>query len=159
MIKIIKVLFISTEKAKFLLKKLCKISLENSGIFTRIGVYFIKNLLHKRYNIIIGDECLIGENISFPHPQNIVIGSKVKIGDNCIIYQDVTLGQNRKEYPKIGDNVIIYAGAKIIGGITIGNNVVVGANAVVTKDVLDNSIVAGIPARKIGTRSKEDEFY
>lgn len=51
--------------------------------------------------------------------------------------------------PTIGDNVVVYAGAKIIGGVHIGNNVIIGANAVVTKDVPDNCVVAGVPARII----------
>lgn len=101
----------------------------------------------------------MGNSIKFPHPQNIVIGSDVQIGDNCIIYQDVTIGQNRGKYPTIGNNVIIYPGAKIIGNIIIDDFVIVGANAVVISDVPNNAIVAGIPAKIIKMRSLNDEFY
>lgn len=71
------------------------------------------------------------------------------IGNNVWINQQVTIGYNGASAPMIGDNVVIYAGAKIIGGVHIGNNVTVGANAVVTKDIPDNCVVAGVPARII----------
>lgn len=64
--------------------------------------------------------------------------------ENCRILQQVTIGYNKDMKPTLGNNV--YAGAKVIGGIYIGNNVVIGANAVVTKDVPDNFTVVGIPA-------------
>ena len=76
---------------------------------------------------------------------------RAKIGKNCNISQGVTIGQSnrgkRAGVPVIGDSVFIGPGAKIFGAITIGNNVAIGANAVVTSDVPDNAVVAGIPAR------------
>lgn len=84
-----------------------------------------------------------------------VIHERCKIGDNCEIYQNVTVGGNGKKdspwsrVPIIGDNVKIYAGACLLGPITIGNNVVIGANAVVLCNVPDNSIAVGVPARII----------
>lgn len=72
-----------------------------------------------------------------------------KIGKNFHVYQQVTIGFNGNEAPIIGDNVRVYCGAKIIGGIHVGNNVVVGANAVVCKDVPDNVVVGGVPAKVI----------
>ena len=93
----------------------------------------------------------IGKECEFPHRGlGIVIGDKVVIGDNCIIRQNVTIGgkgtTDEFKCPKIGDNCMIGAGAVIIGGITIGNNVQIGANAVVTKNLPDNVVAVGVPA-------------
>lgn len=71
----------------------------------------------------------------FWHPVGIVIGGKSKIGEHCIIRQNVTIGQVREQYPVIGDRVEVGAGAIILGGITIGDDAVIGAGAVVTRDV------------------------
>lgn len=108
-----------------------------------------KKLLIK-YGVIIANTCKIGERFWAEHFNGIIIGTNAVIGDDCIMYQQVTIGQKNNKFPVIGNNVTIYAGAKIIGGIHIGNNVIIGANAVVLKDVPDNSIVAGVPAKVIG---------
>jgi len=71
------------------------------------------------------------------------------LGENCTVFQNVTIGYNNGDKPTIGNNVIIYAGAVVIGGIRIGDNVIVGANSVVTKDVPSNCVVAGNPAKII----------
>ena len=90
-----------------------------------------------------------------------MINENVVCGKNTVIFQGVTIGSMRgKGYPKIGDNCVLAAGAKIIGNVNIGNNVFVGANAVVTKDVETGAVVAGIPARTISYRGKEyTEMY
>ena len=78
-----------------------------------------------------------------------IISAK-QIGKNCKIYQQVTIGYDHTlQAPIIGDKVEICCGAKVIGGVTIGNNVIIGANAVVIKDVPNNCIVAGVPAKII----------
>jgi len=76
------------------------------------------------------------------------------MGENCEVFQNVTIGSNRKEkdgrfMPIIGDNVSIGAGAVVVGAITIGNNVKIGANSYVDKDIPDNVVVAGAPAKII----------
>lgn len=107
----------------------------------------------------LGDCCSISNldllkknGTMFPHPVGIVIGKGAVIGKNCVIYQNVTIGQEHNALPKIGDNVQIYAGAILIGDITIGNNVMIGAGSVVTKSIPDNAVVVGNPAKIIKIR-------
>lgn len=95
----------------------------------------------------------IGEGVVFPHPLCIVIGGKVKIGNNCKIMQGVSLGgslgrskADGQSQPILGNNVFLGAGCKIVGPVTIGDNVVIGANSVVTKDIPSNTKAFGIPA-------------
>ena len=91
----------------------------------------------------------------------LVIHSRAIIGKNCIVGQCVTIGGRSRHYdvPKIGDNVYIGAGAKILGPITVGNNSVIGAGAVVLKDVPENSIIVGIPAKVIKTNINSKDFH
>ena len=103
----------------------------------------------KKYNCIISPRANIKGRIHFAHPIGIVIGERVVIGKNLTIFQNVTIGQKNGLYPTIGDNVTIYPGSVVIGNIKIGNNVVIGANSVVTKDIPDNTVVAGAPAKVI----------
>jgi len=95
----------------------------------------------------------IGPGIFFPHPSGTVIGAW-RIGRNVTIFQGVTLGAKEldmrfdvKLRPEIGNNVVVGAGAKILGGIHIGDNSSVGANAVVLESIAANSIAVGVPAR------------
>ncbi len=98
----------------------------------------------------------IGSGFYIGHFGGIVISHEARIGKNCNISQGVTIGQaNRgknKGCPQLGDNVYIGPGAKIIGAIRIGNNVAIGANSVVTKDIPDNSVVVGIPSKVISSQ-------
>lgn len=89
----------------------------------------------------------------------VVIHSDAEIGENCVIGQHVTVGGGNNKYPgvpKIGNNVYISHGAIVFGGITIGNNVTIGANAVVTKPVPDNAIVAGVPAKILRIKDSDE---
>jgi len=99
----------------------------------------------------------IGSGFKMQHTVGIVIGHEVIAGSNLNIYQNVTIGKrkghylNGREYPIIGNNVTLYPGSVIIGPITIGDNVVIGANAVVINNVISNSIAIGIPAKVISS--------
>lgn len=81
----------------------------------------------------------------------VVVHSRATIGERVIIGQNTTIGRSLdpEDFPSIGNDVYISAGARIIGKIHVGNNVIIGANAVVNKDVPDNCIIAGVPARVI----------
>lgn len=105
----------------------------------------------------IGEFATLETPIYMPHPTGIVIGYGAKVGSGTWILQNVTLGKKNlddpeTDYPTIGRNCTISAGAVILGKITIGDNCVIGANSVVTKDIPDDSIAVGAPARIIGTR-------
>lgn len=93
----------------------------------------------------------IGRNFFIDHATGVVIGETAEIGENVSIYQGVTLGgvstEKKKRHPTIGNNVVIGAGATILGPITIGDNVRVGAGSVVVKSVPPNSTVVGVPAK------------
>lgn len=104
------------------------------------------NKLTRNNSSFIGNNVKIGHNLHIMHFSGINLGNDVIIGNNCTIYQQVTIGKEKGGYPIIGNNVTIFAGAKIFGKIKIGDNVIIGANAVVTKDVPNNTVIAGIPA-------------
>lgn len=87
----------------------------------------------------------IGGGIMIQHGFSTIISAQ-RIGKNAHIYQQVTIGYNGEKCPVIGDDVQVCCGAKVIGGITIGNNVTIGAQALVVKDVVDNCVVGGVPA-------------
>jgi len=103
--------------------------------------------------ITIGSTAVIGRRLEIEHHGCIVIHGAVRMGDDCMIRQGVTIGNGGRRdplgAPVIGDRVEVGAGAKLIGRITIGNDVIVGANAVVVRDVPDNAVVGGVPARII----------
>lgn len=116
-----------------------------------ISGFVLKHFSYK-YQFDISYRAKIGAGLIIGHHGYIVIGGAAIIGENCFVRPGVVIGKKggmTGEMPVIGDNVNIGTGAKIIGKITIGNNVIVGANSVVTHDVADNSVVGGIPARFI----------
>lgn len=103
----------------------------------------------------------IGKGLFIDHGMGIVIGETAEVGDNVTIYHGVTLGGTGKDvgkrHPTVGDNVIVGAGAKVLGPIKIGSNSKIGANAVVLKEVPEGKTVVGIPGRVVpSTPSKED---
>jgi serine O-acetyltransferase len=112
-------------------------------------------LTHRFWSVVTGADiplnCKIGGGLLAPHPNGIVIHPDAEIGVNCLIFQQVTIGsRGRDGAPVIGGHVDIGAGAKILGPVRIGAHALIGANAVVTMDVENGTIVAGIPARVIG---------
>lgn len=118
-------------------------------------IYLLSKLMHYHYYNKYGISLPIGQRIGTPfmigHIPGIIINGNATIGNNVLIMQNVTIGSTRgKGTPRIGNNVLLCAGAKIVGNVNIGNNVVVGANAVVVHDIPNNSIVTGVPARVIG---------
>lgn len=114
---------------------------------------FVYKVLYKLVQILTGIELpcevKIGRNFIIDHCGGIVISGYASFGDDCRIRNGVVVGLARVEdpcAPRIGNNVDIGAGAKLLGRIVIGDNVVIGANAVVLRDVPDNSIAVGVPA-------------
>lgn len=104
--------------------------------------------------IEIHESAIIGEGLYIAHLGNIVIGHDTVIGKHASIHQGVTFGGHGRNteqcgFPKSGDFVYFGAGAKIVGGVIIGNHVMIGCNAVVVKDIPDNGTAVGIPARVV----------
>ena len=120
------------------------------------GICYLRfQILKDRCGIELNQHTEIGYGLRLPHKWNIVIHPLAKIGNLCEIMQGVTIGNNimksRDDVAQIGDKVMLCAGAKIIGDVRIGNIVIVGANAVVTKDIPDETIAGGVPAKILGT--------
>jgi serine O-acetyltransferase len=124
-----------------------------SGLAPFAHLFSYANLV--LFGIEIPGRCEIGPGVFFPHTQGTVIGA-ISIGSSATIFQGVTLGAREIDMsfqphlrPRIGNNVVIGAGAKVLGGIVLGDNVRVGANAVVLRSVPDNRTVAGVPATEM----------
>ena len=120
--------------------------------------------------IEIHPKAKIGKNLFIDHGMGVVIGETSDIGDNVTIYHMATLGgispsinsdtqREVKRHPTLQDNVVIGSGAQVLGPITVGKNAKIGANAVVTKDVPENGVMVGIPAKNVGTTSEEFKPY
>jgi serine O-acetyltransferase len=92
----------------------------------------------------------IGPGLCLIHPRNIMIGRGVEIGDDCLIFHEVTIGTGAVPgYPRLGDHVDVYVGARVLGGVTVGSRSMVGPNCVVSRDVPPDSLVAQTPNRVI----------
>ena len=120
--------------------------------------------------IEIHPKAKIGKNLFIDHGMGVVIGETSEIGNNVTIYHMVTLGgispsinsddqRNTKRHPTLMDNVVVGSGAQILGPVVIGKNAKIGANAVITKDVQENSVMVGIPAKNVGESSPSDESF
>lgn len=123
-----------------------------NGVARRIAV-----ARHCFWSIVTGADIPLGVQIGggliLPHPNGVVVHPAAIIGNNCILFQQVTLGTREgRGLPRLGDGVDVGPGAKILGGVIIGDYAVIGANAVVIHDVAPGDIVAGIPAKPVGKR-------
>ncbi|HSP32122.1 MAG TPA: hypothetical protein VLO13_08980 [Halomonas sp.] len=105
------------------------------------------------YGVYVGSETKIGPGLRLPHPTAIVIGQHILIGENARIFQNVTIGGlpkgRSKPLARLGDNVTVFPGAIFVGEACVGDNVVVGANAVVSKAFGSDVIIGGVPAKVI----------
>jgi serine O-acetyltransferase len=121
-------------------------------------LYMVLNKLGEAaFGIVIGSTATIGRRLSIEHHGGIVIHGSTIIGDDCMLRHGVTLGNAGREdplgAPTIGNRVELGAGAKILGRLSIGDDAIVGANAVVTRDVPAGAVVGGVPARIIKMRT------
>ncbi len=115
---------------------------------------FISHLSRWFTGIEIHPGAVIGERVFFDHAMGVVVGETAEIGDGCTIYQGVTLGgtslyKGAKRHPTLGRDVVVGAGAKVLGGFTVGDGAKIGSNAVVTKPVPAGATAVGNPARII----------
>lgn len=124
------------------------------NIIFKIRAMFLYNSIRRKYSCLIHPKVKIGNNFYISHAQDIVIGETSIIGNNCKIYPgakmiakvdgDINLVKNNlRRHPKIGDNCLLGADSILIGNITIGNNVIIAAGAICTKNVPDNCMVIG----------------
>lgn len=125
--------------------------------FYKCHLFFLARLISQIARFFTGIEihpgAKIGRRLFIDHGMGIVIGETATIGNDCTIYHGVTLGgtgkDKKKRHPDLGDNVLVGCGAKILGPIKIGDNVKIGANSVVLKDVPENITIVGIPGKEI----------
>ncbi len=126
------------------------------------GHYFwatkISNKTRKKYGIEIHPAAKIGSGVFIDHGMGVVIGETAEVGDNCTIYQGVTLGgtgkHKGKRHPTIGNNVLIGAGAKVLGPFKVGDNSKIAANAVVLTEVPPNCTCVGVPGRIVRCKNE-----
>ena len=120
--------------------------------------------------IEIHPKAKIGKNLFIDHGMGVVIGETSEIGENVTIYHMATLGgispsinsneqREVKRHPTLKDNVVVGSGAQVLGPVVVGKNAKIGANAVVTKDVPENAVMVGIPAKNVGIATEEFKPY
>ena len=153
-------------KAVFMYKIANFFSVAKFDLIARIISQFARFLT----GIEIHPGAKIGKNLFIDHGMGVVIGETSEIGDNVTIYHNATLGgispsinsneqRNIKRHPTLKDNVVVGSGAQVLGPIVIGKNAKIGSNAVVTKDVPENAVMIGIPAKNVGTANEEFKPY
>ena len=145
-----------------------------ANFFSIAKFHLIARIISQFSRFITGIEihpnAKIGKNLFIDHGMGVVIGETSDIGDNVTIYHMATLGgiapsinsddqRNIKRHPTLKENVVVGSGAQILGPVVVGKNAKIGANAVVTKDVPENAVMVGIPAKNVGTASEEFKPY
>ena len=147
-------------KYEILLRKTEYYANIKKSLFSKLKLVLYKYRFHK-LSVKLGFSIplnVFDEGLSIAHYGSIVVNKNAKVGKNCRIQENVTIGSTdgEEDAPIIGDDVFIASGARIIGDITIGNKVSIGANAVVVKSFEENHItIAGVPARKISDKGSE----
>lgn len=124
-----------------------------SHILYKAHFYFLARLISQISRTLTGIEihpgAQIGKRLFIDHGMGVVIGETAVIGDDCLIYHQVTLGgmsaKDEKRHPTLGNNVMVGTGAKVLGNIHIGDNVKIGANCIVIKDVEAGKTIIGVP--------------
>ncbi len=145
-----------------------------ANFFSVAKFYLVARMISQFARFITGIEihpaAKIGKNLFIDHGMGVVIGETSDIGDNVTIYHNATLGgispsinsneqRHVKRHPTLKDNVVVGSGAQVLGPIEVGKNAKIGSNAVVTKDVPENAVMIGIPARNVGTTTEEFKPY
>lgn len=128
------------------------------GLWRDVLIFMMSRCAH-RHGGYIGPDTVIKGNLTLPHGlHGIFISRYAEIGENCWIYQNVTIGEVNRKAPVIGDNCLIGAGAVIIGGVKIGSHVKVGAGAVVNTDIPDGCTVVSQPVRIVGEKHGNEKY-
>ena len=145
-----------------------------ANFFSKAGFALIARIISQSSRFLTGIEihpkAKIGKNLFIDHGMGVVIGETSEIKDNVTIYHMVTLGgiapsinsndqRDVKRHPTLEDNVVVGSGAQVLGPVVVGENAKVGANAVVTKDVPENAVMIGIPAKNINTKLEPDNSF
>ena len=145
-----------------------------ANFFYKAGFDLIARIISQTTRFFTGIEihpgAKIGKNLFIDHGMGVVIGETSDIGDNVTIYHMVTLGgiapsinsndqRNTKRHPTIQEDVVIGSGAQVLGPVVVGRGARIGANAVITKDVAENAVMVGIPARSVGIADSEFKPY
>jgi len=145
-----------------------------ANFFQLAKFYLVARIISQLSRFLTGIEihpgAKIGKNLFIDHGMGVVIGETSEIGNNVTIYHMATLGgiapsinsndqRQVKRHPTLSDCVVVGSGAQILGPVMIGANSKIGANAVVTKDVPENAVMVGIPAKNVGTATEEFKAY
>lgn len=138
-------------------------SYRRANWFYRHGMFTIARMIsqrsRKKTGIEIHPGATIGNGLFIDHGMGVVIGETAVIGDNCLIYQGVTLGGTGKDkgkrHPTLGDNVLVGSGAKVLGPFKVGNNVKIASNAVVLNAIPDDCTAVGVPARVVKRKGEK----